>query len=113
MKQGEIWMINLSPTVGAEMKKLRPAVIVNDDALGKLPLKIIVPITDWKEKFEKASWMVKLTPNAQNGLSKISSADCFQVRSVSINRFERKIGEISILNQSNIKVGLKNVLTIE
>ncbi len=106
-------MINLSPTVGAEMKKLRPAVIVNDDALGKLPLKIIVPITDWKEKFEKASWMVKLTPNAQNGLSKISSADCFQVRSVSINRFERKIGEISILNQSNIKVGLKNVLTIE
>lgn len=106
-------MINLSPTVGAEMKKLRPAVIVNDDALGKLPLKIIVPITDWKEKFEKASWMVKLTPNTQNGLSNISSADCFQVRSVSINRFERKIGEISILNQSNIKVGLKNVLTIE
>jgi mRNA interferase MazF len=49
MKQGEIWLINLDPTLGAEIKKIRPAVIVNDDALGKLPLKIIVPITDWKE----------------------------------------------------------------
>ncbi len=34
MKQGEIWEINLSPTVGAEIKKKRPAVIINDDAIG-------------------------------------------------------------------------------
>jgi len=40
MKQGEIWLINLDPTVGAEMNKTRPAVIINDDQLGKLPLKI-------------------------------------------------------------------------
>lgn len=55
MKQGEIWMINLNPTVGAEMKKLRPAIIVNDNALGKLPLKVIVPLTDWKDKFDYAN----------------------------------------------------------
>lgn len=46
MKQGELWLINLDPTLGAEIKKTRPAVIVNDDTLGRLPLKIIVPITD-------------------------------------------------------------------
>ena len=46
MKQGEIWLINLDPTVGAEIKKTRLAIIVNDNALGKLPLKIIVPVTD-------------------------------------------------------------------
>ena len=50
MKQGEIWLINLDPTIGAEIKKTRPAIIVNDDVLGKLPLKIIVPVTDWKDK---------------------------------------------------------------
>ena len=49
MKQNEVWLINLDPTVGAEIKKTRPAVIVNDNSLGKLPLKIIVPVTDWKE----------------------------------------------------------------
>ena len=49
MKRGEIWLINLDPTLGAEIKKTRPAVIVSADQLGKLPLSIIVPITDWKE----------------------------------------------------------------
>ncbi len=43
MNQGEIWLINLDPSVGAEIKKTRPAVIVNDNTLGRLPLKIIVP----------------------------------------------------------------------
>ena len=46
MKQGEIWLINLDPAIGAEIKKTRPAVIVNDNSLGKLPLKVVVPITD-------------------------------------------------------------------
>ena len=62
MKQSEIWLINLDPTFGAEIKKTRPAVIVNDDTLGRLPLKIIVPITDWKENYSIAPWMVKIEP---------------------------------------------------
>ena len=36
MRRGEIWLINLDPTIGAEIKKTRPAVIVNDDAVGIL-----------------------------------------------------------------------------
>lgn len=56
MKQSEIWLINLDPTVGAEIKKRRPAIIVNDNALGKLPLKIIVPITDWKDRYKRAGY---------------------------------------------------------
>jgi hypothetical protein len=38
MGRGEVWLINLDPTVGAEIKKTRPAVIVNDNAVGILPL---------------------------------------------------------------------------
>lgn len=59
MKRSEIWLINLDPTIGAEIRKKRPGIIVNDDDLGILPLKVIVPITDWKDKFEVAEWMVK------------------------------------------------------
>jgi mRNA interferase MazF len=33
MKQGEIWLINLNPSVGAEIKKTRPAIVVNDNSL--------------------------------------------------------------------------------
>jgi len=79
MKQSEIWLIDLEPSLGAEIKKSRPAIIVNDDRLGKLPLKFIVPITDWKDRFDIAPWMVKIEPNSTNGLSKTSSVDCFQI----------------------------------
>jgi mRNA interferase MazF len=81
MKQSDIWLINLDPTVGAEIKKTRPAIIVNDNSVGRLPLKIIVPLTDWKDRYEIAPWMIKLNPDDQNKLFKTSSADCFQVRS--------------------------------
>ncbi len=47
MKRGEIWLINLDPTVGSEIRKTRPAVLVQDDAIGILPLRVIVPITDY------------------------------------------------------------------
>lgn len=51
MKLGEVWLINLDSTIGSEIKKTRPAIIVNDNSLGKLPLKIIVPVTDWKDRY--------------------------------------------------------------
>jgi mRNA interferase MazF len=56
MNRGEVWLINLNPTIGAEIQKTQPAIIVNDDELGILPLRVIVPLTDWKEHFTKAVW---------------------------------------------------------
>ena len=86
IKQGDIWLISLDPAIGSEIKKTRPAVVVNDNALGKLPLKVIVPLTDWKEKYGSVPWMVRISPDSVNRLSKESSADCFQLRSVSVDR---------------------------
>lgn len=94
MKQGEVWLVNLDPTLGSEIKKTRPAIIVNNNNLGKLPLKIIVPLTDWKDRYAIAPWMIKLSPDKDNNLSKDSSADCFQIRSVAEERLIRKIGYI-------------------
>jgi mRNA interferase MazF len=94
MNRGEIWLINLDPTTGAEIKKSRPALIVSSDAIGILPLRIIVPFTDWKDRYTQAAWMVKILPDEENGLSKISAADTFQIRSVSTSRFIQKIGNL-------------------
>ncbi len=112
MKQGDIWLINLDPTVGAEIKKTRPAIIVNDNTVGRLPLKIIVPLTDWKDRYDIAPWMVKIIPNKQNKLKKPSAADCFQVRSVSERRFVKRIGAIDTDILEQIKDGLAKVLSI-
>ena len=113
MKQGEIWLINLDPTIGAEIKKTRPALLVSDDNLGKLPLRVIVPITEWKSRYEIAPWMVLLTPNTENKLAKDSAADCFQIRSVSNERFVKRIGSVSTALMDNIKIALSRVLSLE
>jgi len=110
MKRSEIWLINLDPTIGAEIKKTRPATIVSDDALGILPLKVIVPITDWKPQFAAADWMVRLEPHSTNNLSKVSAADCFQVRSVSDLRIVKKIGVVDATIMSEIEEALGKVL---
>ena len=113
MKRGEIWLISLDPKVGAEIQKTRPAVIVNDDALGLLPLRVIVPITDWKDRYAAAVWMVRLDPDAQNRLSKSSAADCFQIRSVSQQRFVKRIGEVGAVEMTEIGDALIRLLKID
>ena len=113
MKQGEVWQINLDPTVGAEIKKTRPAIIVNDNALGKLPLKIIVPLTDWKEHYDVAPWMVKIAPDKSNKLKKNSAADCFQVRSVAEERLIQHLGFVDNNIMEQIRKALAIVLNID
>jgi mRNA interferase MazF len=95
MRKGEVWLINLDPTIGAEIQKTRPAIIVNEDAIGILPLRVIVPLTDWKEHYQVAPWMVRIDPDTSNGLSKPSAADAFQIRSVSQSRLVNRLGRIS------------------
>ena len=113
MRRGKIWLINLDPTIGAEIKKTRPAVIVNDDAIGSLPLKVIVPITEWKNRYAIAPWMVRLEPDAENSLGKLSVADAFQVRSVAQERFVRHLGKLSDRAMQEITRALAVVLGME
>ena len=112
VKRGDVYWVELDPTRGREIRKTRPAIIVNDDSLGKLPLKVVVPVTDWKDRYEIAPWMIKIEPGSKNSLTKNSSADCFQIRSLSKKRFVKKIGEIDVHTQEKIKDGLAKILTL-
>jgi mRNA interferase MazF len=94
-KRGEIWLVDFDPSVGAEIRKRRPAVVVSPDSIGRLPLRVVVPVTDWKPSYASLPWFVALPANATNGLSKDSGADAFQVKSVSEARFARRVGVIT------------------
>jgi mRNA interferase MazF len=56
--------------------------------------------------------MVKLEPTTDNGLSKISAADTFQVRSLSQERFVRKLGQLDEKAMQDIQQALLIVLDI-
>jgi len=110
MHRGDIWLINLDPAIGAEIKKSRPAVILNIDEIGVLPLRVIVPITTWKDHYSIAPWLVQIQPNKTNGLEKISAVDTFQIRSLSTERFIRAIGKVNSEKILAILDGVRIVL---
>lgn len=112
MLRGQVWLVNLNPTVGREISKTRPAIIVNNNAVGILPLKVVVPITDWKDEFTDRLWMVRLEPSVENGLAKVSAVDTFQIRSVSEIRLIRQLGQLSELEIQLVSQALAIVLSL-
>jgi len=112
-KRGEIWLVNFDPTVGAEIKKLRPAVVISSDSVGKLPIKLIAPITDWKTYFSANFWHVKIEPNSINGLNKASAIDTLQLRGVDLQRFIRKLGSVSEITILEIVAAIATVIEFE
>ncbi|MGI0481144.1 type II toxin-antitoxin system PemK/MazF family toxin [Geminocystis sp. CENA526] len=112
-KKGEIWLVNLEPTLGVEIKKIRPVIVINSDAIGKLPLKLIAPITDWKKHFSQNPWHVQIVPNSINNLTKISAVDTIQLRGVDIQRFQKKIGVISEEEMQKIAISIITIIDID
>ena len=94
-QRGDIWLVNFDPTVGTEIQKTRPAVVVSSDAVGRLPIKLVAPITDWKDYFAPNIWHVRIAPDSTNGLTKVSAIDTLQLRGMDRQRFIRKLGQVS------------------
>ena len=111
--RGEIWLVNLDPAIGDEIKKTRPAVIVNSDAIGILALRVIAPITAWQDKFAGCDWLVRVDRDKNNGLEKASTVDTFQVRAVSAKRLIRRIGFLKPNDMNRVADGLKAVLELD
>ena len=59
LKRGKVWIVNLDPTVGAEIRKTRPVVVVSSDDVGILPIKLVAPLTEWKARLAGNLWHVK------------------------------------------------------
>ena len=93
-KRGEIWRVDFEPVQGSETGKERPAVVISDERLGRLPVRIVVPITGWNERYRRHLWMTELTPHSDNGLNKPSAADALQVRTVSLERLIERLGTL-------------------
>ncbi|OIO88571.1 MAG: PemK family transcriptional regulator [Anaerolineae bacterium CG2_30_58_95] len=110
MHRGEVWLVKLDPMIGSEIQKTRPAVIVSSDAVGALPIKVIVPFTDWKERYEIARWLVRIDPDPENGLTKPSAADALQIRSVSEQRLVRRLGVLQLQQVEQIIEAVGKIL---
>jgi mRNA interferase MazF len=94
--RGEVWRVDLDPTRGAEMRKVRPVIVVSGADVGRLPLRLVVPLTGWSDAFNNFPWMSRLEPSAASGLTKPSGADAFQMRGVDLSRFQNRLGVLEL-----------------
>lgn len=80
MKRGEIYFAQLNPTIGNEINKKRPVLIVSNDANNKMSSTItVLPITSNVTKI----YPFEVLLDNKSGLSKISKAQCQQIRTIS------------------------------
>lgn len=83
--RGDIWYVDLDPTVGHEQAKKRPCLVVSPNTFNQGPseLAVVIPITS---KYKNLSWLVPLE-SEDSGLPVRSYIIGNQVRTVSLKRF--------------------------
>ena len=86
VSRGEIWLINLDPTIDSEIKKTRPCIVVSPKELSDhLRTVIIAPMTS---KGRSAGFRVPITHDGKKGLILLD-----QIRAVDKARLVKKVGK--------------------
>lgn len=108
MKQGELWYIDLNPTVGSEQAGIRPVVILSGNLMNEhLNLVICCPLTT---KIKNYKGNLVLEPDDMNNLTQKSEIRTLHIRSLSKSRLLNKIGNITLLELESLKTSLNEIL---
>ena len=99
-RRGEVWWVAFDPSVGGEIQKTRPALIVSNNAANvSLNRLIVVPLTSQTAKVYPGQAMVTL-----NGEPRKAMAD--QLTTASKQRLRSKLGELSFSDVSGVEAAI-------
>jgi mRNA interferase MazF len=87
-RRGEVWWISFDPSIGGEIRKMRPAIIVSNDSANRYLNRVqVVPLTSNVERLYPAEAYVSV-----NGVRNKTMAD--QITTASKQRLRNKIGQL-------------------
>lgn len=92
VRRSDVWLASLDPTVGAEINKTRPVVVISNDAANQFSLTVtVVPVTNRGNRVRP--YEVAL-PSGEAGLIKDSKAKCQQIRTIDRQRLLKYFGTL-------------------
>jgi mRNA interferase MazF len=97
VRRGEVVQVSLDPARGSEANKIRPAVVVSNDAANAAAARLgrgvitVVPVTS---RTGHVYPFQVLLPARQTGLPRDSKAQAEQVRSIAVERVGRRVGQL-------------------
>jgi mRNA interferase MazF len=97
IKRYEIYYADLNPTIGSEIKKVRPVVIISQDEMNKyLQTVVVCPLTSKLH----SQWRTRLQIKCANKKAEIAVD---QIRTISKQRLKKKIDKISKIKAAQLR----------
>lgn len=106
MKRREVWWVNFDPSIGGEIKKKRPAVIVSNNASNRFLKRVqVVPLTSNMDRLYPSEAVIVLE-------GKESKAMTDQLATVSKQRLFKRAGTLSEEDMRKVEEAIKVQLDI-
>lgn len=110
---GNIWLVSFDPSVGVEIRKTRPAIIVSGTAFNRRRKLTVLPITSSSPDDQLLPVVVGVSPNAENGLTTDSYIVCIDPMTFDKQRLVKRLGMLDLERIRQVQSILRSYLELD